>query len=285
MIVWLASYPKSGNTWVRSFLNSLIFSTDGTANLKKINQIPQYPLREHFKKLTDDIDDIHKLKKNWINSQNLLNLDNRIKFFKTHHVLCNLNGYNFTNYDNTFGVIYIIRDPRNVITSVMKHFSKNNYNEAKNFLLDENSIIGRNLDDNDSKFLEGNEMLTIISSWKTHYNSWRKTKNFLLIKYENLISEPEKEFSKIRKYLYDKLKMKFDDKKFEIAIESNSFEKLKKYEEISGFKESVIDKKTRKPINFFNLGPDNKWEDLLDSEIRIEIERHFKKEMLELGYI
>ena len=36
MIIWLASYPKSGNTWVRSFLNSLLFNKNNEANLSEI---------------------------------------------------------------------------------------------------------------------------------------------------------------------------------------------------------------------------------------------------------
>ena len=50
MIIWLASYPKSGNTWVRSFLNSLLFNKDNSADLNELSKIDQYPKRSHFKK-------------------------------------------------------------------------------------------------------------------------------------------------------------------------------------------------------------------------------------------
>ena len=88
MIIWLASYPKSGNTWVRSFLSSLIYKKDGSADLNSM-PISQYPLRGHFKGLVNEFDNIHLLSEKWITSQDLLNLDNKIKFFKTHHVMCN----------------------------------------------------------------------------------------------------------------------------------------------------------------------------------------------------
>ena len=58
MIIWIASYPKSGNTWVRSFLSSLLYSKDGIADLNSI-RISQYPLRSHFKGLTSEFENIN----------------------------------------------------------------------------------------------------------------------------------------------------------------------------------------------------------------------------------
>ena len=43
MIIWLASYPKSGNTWVRSIFSSLLYSKDGILNFQIIKKIEQYP--------------------------------------------------------------------------------------------------------------------------------------------------------------------------------------------------------------------------------------------------
>ncbi len=286
MIIWLASYPKSGNTWIRSFLTSLLFSEDGKSDLSKIKQISQYPLREHFNSLVKNIDDLNQLAENWIASQDLINLDNKIKFIKTHHVNCNIGGNSFTNYENTFGVIYIVRDPRNVITSVMNHFSKKNIFEAKEFLFDEHKIIGRNLDDKNKKNFENKEILTFISSWKTHYISWKNTtKNFLLIRYENLVAEPEKEFNKIINYLSEKLELKFSKEKFINAIKSNSFDNLKKQEETVGFSESPKDKLTGETKKFFHLGPNNDWKKLLENNVVEEIQNKFENEMKELGYL
>tara|TARA_B100001939_G_scaffold343590_1_gene356544 strand:- start:52 stop:903 length:852 start_codon:yes stop_codon:yes gene_type:complete len=283
MIIWLASYPKSGNTWVRSFLSSLIYKKDGLADLN-LNFIPQYPLRVHFKGLVNEFDNIKLLSEKWISSQDFLNLDNKIKFFKTHHVMCNLGKNSFTNYENTFGVIYIVRDPRNVITSILNYYSKKNYEEAKEFLFDEGKIIGVDLSKN-YEYENDNNIITLISSWKNHYNSWKNfKKNYLLIKYEDLINNERKEFLKIRNYLEEKLNLKFSDDKFDTAISSNSFSKLKKIEEIQGYSENV--KINSKPdVNFFNLGPDNDYKNLLDKKISKEIEKIFHSEMKELGYI
>ena len=283
MIIWLASYPKSGNTWVRSFLTSLIYKKDGTADLNSM-PISQYPLRSHFNGLTNEFDNINLLSEKWIPSQDLLNLDNKIKFFKTHHVMCNFGKNSFTNYENTFGVIYIVRDPRNVITSILNYYSKNNYEEAKQFLFDEKKIIGVDFSKN-NEHKRGNNIATLISSWKTHYNSWKNfKKNFLLIKYENLINDEINEFSKIRNYLENKLNLRFSNNKFEMAISSNSFAKLKRIEEMEGFSENVKIN-TNPDVNFFNLGPKNDYKNLLDEKISIEIEKIFSLEMKELEYI
>ena len=51
MIIWLASYPKSGNTWIRTFISSIIFSKDGISSFNNLEKIPQYPMRSHFHNL------------------------------------------------------------------------------------------------------------------------------------------------------------------------------------------------------------------------------------------
>ena len=123
MIVWLASYPKSGNTWVRSFISSLLYSKDGTNDFSKLENIKQFPVRSQFQNFIDDLQDIKQVYQNWSIVQNYLNLDNKIKFIKTHHVNCKIDNFKFTDDANSIGVIYIVRDPRNVACSVKNHFS------------------------------------------------------------------------------------------------------------------------------------------------------------------
>ncbi len=284
MIIWLASYPKSGNTWVRSFLVSLLFNKNNEANLSGLYNIPQYPLRSHFNNLVNDIDNLQEISSNWIKSQRIINSDNKIKFFKTHHALCKINNSLFTNHENSLGVIHIVRDPRNVVSSILHHYSKENYLEAKRFLFSENKVLHKEFDKNDIN--KNKDMLTLISSWKNNYNSWKQfKKNYLLIKYEKLISEPEIEFRKICTYLSELMRKKFEEEKIDFAIKSNSFENLKEIEGNCGFKEAVKDKKTGQIKRFFNLGPANKWEKLLDSKTKEDIEKEFREEMMELGYL
>ena len=42
MIIWLASYPKSGNTLIRAILTSLIFSEDGIVDFKNLHRISNF---------------------------------------------------------------------------------------------------------------------------------------------------------------------------------------------------------------------------------------------------
>ena len=67
-------------------------------------------------------------------------------------------------------------------------------------------------------------MFTLITSWKTHYNSWKNfKKNYLLIKYENLVSEPKNEFRKISNYISKLMNLKIEDKKIAITGKLSSF--------------------------------------------------------------
>ena len=284
MIIWLTSYPKSGNTWVRSFLVSLLYNKKNETNLEGLNNIPQYPLRSHFNNLLDNIDDINEVSSKWIISQKRINSDKKNKFFKTHHALCKIGKFSFTNYETSLGAIHIVRDPRNIINSILYHYSKKSFLEAKEFMLDETRALGKKFDPNSPSVNQ--DMFTVITSWKTHYLSWKNfKKNYLLIKYENLVSEPDKEFRKITKYLNDVMHIKIEEDKIDHAIESNSFENLKKIENRDGFKEAIKDKSSGEVKSFFNLGPNNKWEKILDSEIKDEIEKKFNVEMKELGYL
>ena len=82
MIIWLASYPKSGNTWIRSFLNSLLFTKSGEVNLNKLTNIYQFPVRSQFKDITSNLDDLKELSKNWIIAQEKINKEKKVKFLK-----------------------------------------------------------------------------------------------------------------------------------------------------------------------------------------------------------
>ena len=284
MIIWLASYPKSGNTWVRSFLNSLLFNKNNEADLSEISKIDQYPKRSHFVNLVDEIDNLEKLSSSWIESQKILNKDKKIKILKTHHALCKYQNSFFTNGEVSLGTVHIVRDPRNVISSILYHFSKKNYWDAKKFLFDENKALGKKFDIKDPNV--NKNIFTVISSWKNHYNSWKQFKrNYLLIKYEDLIQDPHEEFNKLAEYLSKLLNLKFDATNINLSVRSNSFENLKKFEKENGFVEAINDKETGEIKRFFNLGPENDWKKLLDIKLKEDIEKEFKTEMRELGYI
>ena len=283
MIIWLSSYPKSGNTWIRTFISSIIFSKDGISNFNNLEKIPQYPMRRHFHNLVENFQNINEIKKNWIISQEKINLDNRIKFLKTHHVNCKIGTDSFTNLDNTKGVIYIVRDPRNVVTSIKNHFSLNTYEDAKKFIFDDHRWLGFISHKNK---IGDNKLPTLISSWSTNYQSWKNmSENFLLIKYEDFLMDPDNEFAKIVKFLSSILNIEFNKNIITEAIKTSSFDNLKKLEKSGLFGESVADKKSGGKKDFFYLGPKNDWKKLLDNRISREIEQKFQNEMKELRYL
>ena len=286
MIIWLASYPKSGNTWLRFFVVSLLLKEHNEVNLKHLEAIKQFPTNYHFRDFSiskPDLGNLNKISKYWIAAQKRINSDYKIRFFKTHNALCKLDNNIFTNEENTLGTIHIVRDPRNVISSVNNHFHHKSVEESKEFILDERKGIF-----NKSK-IEQNSIFTlpqVIGSWKTHYNSWKLIrKNYLLVKYEDLIEKPEAEFKRIANYLEPLLKVKFTNENITKAIKLSSFDRLKKIEEKDGFLESVTNSETGKKETFFNLGPKNDWKKILNKNISDEICRKFKIEMKELGYI
>ena len=276
MIVWLASYPKSGNTWVRLFLSNLL-SSEKNFSINS-NNISQFPLRSHFKNLTDNVNDQDEFAKHCIRAQEIINQDNKLKFFKTHNAFWNWGGgkYTFTDEKNSLGVIYIVRDPRNVITSVLKYYHKENYNHALEFLI-ENKVLGG--DDTEIG------LPTIVGSWQNHYKSWKKfKKNYLIIKYENLLNYPQNEFFKITNYLETISDLKFEKNKIFKTIEECSFKNMSKQEDEFGFNDNTKRNKLETQ-KFFNLGPNNRWEDYLEKEILDKIEENFGNEMKELGYL
>ena len=278
MIIWLASYPKSGNTWVRIFLSSL-FSTNNDVNINNL-MIKQFPLRYNFENLTNNINDVNEFVKNSIHAQTKINIDNKVKILKTHNAYWRSGDYYFTDTSNTLGCIYIVRDPRNVITSIKNHYASFSINEALKFIKNEKQIIGKLK----NPLLES-DLPTVISSWKNHFNSWKKLKtNYLLVKYENLLSRPEEEFSKITNFLEKISDFKFDKKSISKSIANTNFNLLKNREKKEGFNEAPEDE-FGNPIKFFNLGPENKWEKMLDPISTKDIEMNFKYEMEELGYL
>ena len=282
MIIWLASYPKSGNTWVRFFLESLLHSKDNNLDINNTN-IRQFPLRKDFADLKIDENNVKEFVSNCITCQYRINLDNSVKIFKTHNAFWKADNHAFTNEDNTQGVIHIVRDPRNVLSSVNNHFHHKSLEESKKFIFDDRKGIF-----NKSK-IENKKIFTlpqVIGSWRTHYNSWKLIrKNYLLVKYEDLIEKPKLEFKRIANYLETLLKVKFTDDNISRAVELSNFDRLKKIEEKDGFIESVTNLETGKKETFFNLGPGNDWRNILDTNISNTISKKFKLEMEELGYI
>ena len=278
MIIWIASYPKSGNTWLRSIITSLLYTTDGIFDFKLIKKIKQFPTRNQFQDFTKNFNDINEISKFWLLAQDKINLTEEIKFFKTHNLNCAVNKNSFTNKSHTLGTIYVVRDPRNLVNSIKNHYNKGNDEEAKNFLISK-KILSRVPKDNEA------DIATLLGSWSDHYNFWTKrNSNLLLIKYEDLILDTKKELERIIIYLKKFMTVEINPEKIKNILSTTSFDHLKNLENKGLFNENVYDSKKNK-IRFFNKGPSNDWTKVLDKKIRDDIEKIFYKEMKELGYI
>ena len=285
MIIWLASYPKSGNTFLRSMLSAYFFSQDGIYNFELIKNIKQFPAINLFEDLGINIKDDVEVVKNYINVQKTFNKKNSVQFCKTHSYLFNFyNKYPFTNLENSLGVIYIVRDPRNVVSSYANFLSCSDEKSA-NIMIEELSRGGNlNLPRKDA-----DRTKVWMGTWASNFNSWKPFKNqnrYLLVKYEELINKPEKTFLKILGFIHKlgKSKLLINQTKLENTIRTTSFDNLKNLEKKNGFLEAP-QKNNKKNTPFFHKGPERNWKATLEISIKNKIETAFKKEMMELGYL
>ena len=136
--------------------------------------INQYPSKSHFEGIISNFLNLEEVAKNWQKSQIKINSSKKIKFLKTHNMLVRFKDSYFTDPSNTIGAIYIVRDPRNIITSLKNHFSFKDYKEAKKFLFNENQVISLSEKEKE-KFQEKKDypLPQIIGSWQKHLLSWK----------------------------------------------------------------------------------------------------------------
>jgi len=277
MIIWLASYPKSGNTFIRSFLSAYYFTKNGDFDFELLKFIEQFPDKQFFNGF---IKTKQEASEKWLPLQKELIKSKKIKFLKTHSAYGAYNNNPFTSSEVTIGGVYIVRDPRNIISSLMNHFSLEK-EDALDMLFDEN----RGIKSKDNNFAT----YTFLSSWANHLKSWTNIKSFktMLIKYEDLQNNNEKIFVDLIKFINNLLNNNqgIDYQKFKKALETTNFNFLKKKENEKGFLEAMFSEGRDKKIPFFNLGFKNNWKDLLDKKTIEKIESKFQKEMKQIEYL
>ena len=283
MIFWIASYPKSGNTWLRALISAYYYSKDGIFNQSILKNIGQFPEKRHFVDFNYDSGNVTDTAKLWIKSQEKINKDKKIRFFKTHNTFGKVNNCDFTNKDNSAGCIYIVRDPRNVITSLENHYEMN-HEEALKWITNLNKYI---YDVHKIKE-DGYSNFQFISSWSMNYKSWRVQKKIpiKIIQYEDLLKETYVVFKDIIEFINKTLNIKeqVNRDKLKNSVNSTHFNKLKSDEKKNGFVEAVPSKKNEEKIPFFNLGPDNDWRKILDKNQQSNLTKIFKEDLIKLGY-
>ena len=257
MILWLSSYPKSGNTWARIFLTNYLFedNDDPFGNIDKINS---YPRKKYFsfldKKDFESLTDRENSFKQYVLSQEKINLNGELNLLKSHSYCGELNGNNFSNLDNTAGFVYFVRDPRSVAISLAHHNSDTIENVVK-MMINKNQFMQP--DNNDG-------LIEFFSSWKINYLSWKNSKYpKLIIKYEDMKKNPYESFKNILHQI----------------VKKSEFTNLQKFEKEKGFKE-------RKGNDlFFRKGIVDEWKSKLPENLNEQIKKEFKDEMDELGYL
>ena len=282
MIIWVASYPKSGNTWLRALLSSYFYSHDGNYNENLLKEIDQFPVRKYFEKFDYDKNIVADTTKFWIKAQDIINSDNKIKFFKTHNVFGKVNNFDFTNTKNSIGAVYIVRDPRNVITSIKNHYELDDETAFK-WMTDKNNYIY----DIERVKQVGYGDFQFISSWDLNYKSWKIQKKIPIkfIRYEDLTNQTYAVFLELIEFIYKVTNNSdiIDKTKLKNALNSTTFEKLKRREKEHGFSEAVSFTSNEK-AKFFNLGPKNNWKEILNEDLEKQISELYKSDLEELSY-
>ena len=277
MIIWIASYPKSGNTWVRSIISSYFFTDTGDFDFNLLKNISLYPGPKYFKNKINKPGEVSLF---WESSQKNIVSKEKQTFLKTHNALIALNNRLFTSEKTSLGAIYIVRDPRNILSSLKNHYDFKDYNEAFEFMKNKKKYIWDIRKNNDYSGFQ------FLGSWQEHYKSWIKNQKFktLLVKYEDLERDCYSTSLKLIQYilLLKGKESKVDEKKLFRSIESTKFDVLKKKENDFGFDESIKVNNINK--SFFFLGPENKWQKKLPNDILIKVENEFQEDLKYFNY-
>jgi len=254
-IWWLASYPKSGNTWVRMFLLAYL-----TGEKIDINTDKQFVISDIQPDLHPKAKDLYEYLGNY--NESISKLENIC--IKTHNANVKVKDKRLIPLSKTNGGIYVIRDPRDVVISLSKHYSIE-IDEAIDFMNDESCFISSKV----------NNMGHVLSSWSTHVDSWWNT-NLKGFKYEDLLEHTEAAFKAIIKVLY---LPRHSEERVKFAIKEASFNNLKKLEIENGFTERGG------ACNFFRMGEANQWKKYLTKKQTKLIEEHHGKTMKGCKYL
>ena len=283
MIFWIASYPKSGNTWLRALISAYYYSKDGVFNQNILKNIGQFPEKKYLIGFDHNQKEVGDTARFWIKAQEKINEDKKLRFFKTHNIFGTVNNSRFSNKQNSAGCIYIVRDPRNVITSVKNHYELDD-DKALKWMTNSNKFIY------DVERVEqyGYSDFQFISSWNMNYKSWRVQKKIpiKIIQYEDLLKETSVVFKDIIEFINktSNIKKEVNNDKLKNSVNSTYFDKLKSDEKKNGFVEAVPTRTSKEKIPFFYLGPDNDWKKILDKDQQIELNDVFEEDLIKLGY-
>lgn len=250
-IIWLASYPKSGNTWVRAFLANLM--TDARQAVP-INALPNHLLGDnfliHYEKLAGkpagslteaDIERLRPRVHEWFAYSRSDNV-----FVKTHNAAVKIEGRPLITPTATAGAIYVIRNPLDVAVSFAHHY-KIDYQRAVESLCDTRYYLPASSD----------QCVQVLSSWSNHVRSWADAPGLplLTLRYEDLLKKPAATFGSLVSFL----QLPRDRPRLRRAIKFSSFGELRNQER----KETFVEARPDGTVPFFRSGKAGGWREVL----------------------
>jgi len=271
-IIWLASYPKSGNTWVRAFLTNLLSGSPDPVPLSEMAKLinGENMAIWYRKFLSDDFpidDDVEVSRNRGLIQYRLAAHAQAMLFLKTHSYLGQAHGHDIFNMDVTRAAIYIVRNPLDVVVSAAPHYNLS-IDETIELMANQNMTS----EPNDKQVFEKQ------TDWSTNVRSWTQvpSPSLLVLRYEDLLANPRKHFTKLVRFL----NIDVSAKQIQQAIRNSSFKSLKSLEQKQGFAERPDHAKS-----FFRKGQTGQWRQILtEAQVREIILSHHEQ-MKRFDYI
>jgi hypothetical protein len=274
-IVWLASYPKSGNTWTRTFLHnllSLIEGDDAEHDINSINEFTTWDLsakryEPYLGKPAPECDRAQIAAARPRVQADIAEQTDGLTLVKTHHALVMDRGHATLNFGVTAGAIYLVRNPLDVAISFAHHMGAD---------IDA-AIEQMETTDLETQVTE-KSVYEVYGSWSQHVASWttKPHRAVGVARYEDLLQHPRNTFAAIAQHLL----LNPTAEQLDEAIARSSFDRLKAQEDEKGFRE-----KPDGAERFFRSGKANQWRDQLSRrQIRRIVQVH-GKQMKRFGYL
>lgn len=271
-ILWLASYPKSGNTWLRAFLANYLRNA---SQPEDINALPEFALGdmrvEPYARISGkEPAALSRAEINRLRPQAhrvLAAASSGLVPVKTHTAIATIAGIPTITPDVTFGAVYVIRNPLDVAVSFSHHYAVS-IDQAVT------AICFRGLE---IPAKEGH-VVQVVSDWSTHVRSWLGAPglNLKTMRYEDMLASPRRAFAGV----CDFLGMPRDEARLRRAIRHSSFRVLAEQERERGFVE-----RARGADAFFRRGRAGTWrQELTAAQVEVILDRH-RPLMIELGYV
>ncbi len=273
---WIASYPKSGNTWVRLTLDSLLSGGKSPDFTKPSNIISIAGARSDIDRYLDiESSDLlpHELEEARAELPFLIAQQSSVPLFRKTHDCWRLThtGKPLFPPQITLASIYLVRDPRDIACSYAHH-SDVEIDETIDFMADPNATVSRSI------YSLREQAPMRLTTWSMHVNSWlTATPAPLVLRYEDMVTEPEHAFQKMVSHL----DLSYSLEEINISVNKTKFDLLKEQENKNGF--SLVETINRKP--FFRQGFSGGWRNILTPKQIDKIIKNHGEVMSKMGYI